>query len=123
MTSKETMEACQHDCKCKTCGNDHDGACEADEGTCNVAQYTERCPVGKCSNWVDKKNVKKFILYGCADCLDDNGDVITFAFQSGGNVQNGIITPINCPLCQGTCIAALKEVSINTESGLGNETA
>lgn len=61
----------------------------------------------------------KFILYGCADCLDDDGNVILFAFQSGGNVQNGMITPINCPLCGGNNIAALKEVEIDTESGLG----
>ena len=44
----------------------------------------------------------KYILYGCADCLDDNGDVITFAVQSGGNIQNGVITPITCPICQGS---------------------
>ena len=58
----------------------------------------------------------KHILYGCADCLSDDGNVITFAVQSGGNVQNGIITPISCPICAGTGgVVALKEVEINTE--------
>lgn len=64
--------------------------------------------------------MKKFILYGCADCLDDNGDVILFAFQSGGNIQNGVVTPISCPLCNGeNGLVALKEVKINTERGIG----
>ena len=100
MTAKEAKETCQHqDCQCKTCGNDHTGVCAADEGNCLEVQNTERCPVRRCANWVDKKSIKNFILYGCADCLDDNGDVITFAFQSGGNIQNGVMTPIGCPLC------------------------
>lgn len=66
--------------------------------------------------------MKKFILYGCADCLDDDGNVITFAFQSGGNIQNGVMTPIGCPLCGNESgLVALKEVEIDTESGLGSD--
>lgn len=61
----------------------------------------------------------KFILYSCANCLDDNGDTLLFAFQSGGNVQNGVTTPISCPLCGWlNGLVALKEVGINTEAGL-----
>lgn len=67
-------------------------------------------------------DMKKFILYGCADCLDDDGNVILFAFPSGDNIQNGVFTPISCPLCNSeSSIVALKEVEIDTESGLGKK--
>jgi len=61
----------------------------------------------------------KFILYGCADCIDDEGNVILFAVQSGGNIQNGAMTLVSCPICTYRLpIVALKEFEIDTGLGL-----
>jgi hypothetical protein len=56
----------------------------------------------------------KFILYECTYCLDDSGNAILFAFRSGDNVQNGVATPLSCPLCGCTHgLAAIKEIEID----------
>jgi len=61
----------------------------------------------------------KFILYACAECIDNKGDVILFAVQSGGNIQKGVMTPVSCPICTYRLpIVALKEFEIDTELGL-----
>ena len=61
----------------------------------------------------------KFILYGCADCIDDEGNVILFALQGGGNIQNGVMIPVSCPICTYRLpVVALKEFEIDTELGL-----
>ncbi|MCG8400862.1 MAG: hypothetical protein MJA84_04620 [Firmicutes bacterium] len=56
----------------------------------------------------------KFIVYSCADCLNDNGIPITFAVQSGANIQNGVHTPISCPVCQEiNTVVAQRETEID----------
>lgn len=63
----------------------------------------------------------RFILYSCANCPDDNGDTLLFAL-AGRNVQNDVTTPISCPLCGWVNgLVALKELEIDTESGLNDE--
>lgn len=53
----------------------------------------------------------KFILYGCAECTDDEDKVILFAVQR----QNGVMTPVSCPICvSNQSIVALREIEIET---------
>lgn len=119
-SNQEIYNQCKMSCKCKTCGNDCDGVCGMDGTGCISVRKEERCPIERCANWKPREvKSTKFILYSCADCLDDDGNVLLFAFHAGGNVQNGVMTPIGCPLCQNTnSIVALKEVEIDTETGL-----
>lgn len=66
-------DICQHQgCQCRSCDHDQGGVCGIDEGDCESAQKSERCPVGGCTAWIPKAAENLQITeYTIADMIRD----------------------------------------------------